>query len=106
MPSINDVMNGEGIPKEVVEDVSRETFQSESKGLSFLKVPCKDKPISDYLNNPLNKDSDEDFAQGLRMVDAFIGNTNLAILDGMGFIRYFIKKAKKKAVVEDGQSET
>lgn len=96
--NINDVMN-EDIN---IEDVSRETFDSEgSKKISFFKVPCIDKPISDYLNNPLNKGADEDFAQGLRGVDAFIGNTNLAILDLLGFVRYFIKKAKSKAVQDE-----
>lgn len=77
------------------ENVSRETL--EPRGLSFFKVKSLDKSLSEYMNHVLNKNADEDIAQGLRGVDAYIGNTDLAFLDLFGFVKYFLKKKKAKA---------
>lgn len=104
--NINDVMNNEGLSGETIESVSRETISETSKpNFSFFRVPSLDKPIEDYFNHPFNKESDEDLAQGLRGVEAYMGNTNLAIMDLFGLVKYILKKLPKRKVVEDEQSQ-
>ena len=75
-----------------------------SRGLSFFKVSSLDKPIEDYLNHPLNIAKDEDFGQGLRGIEAYLGNTNLAVIDLFGFVKYFLKNKSKKAEVKNVDS--
>lgn len=98
------------------ENVSRETNgdfgeipedHSPKKGLSIFRVEAVDKPISMYIDHPLNIAKDEDFGQGIRGVEAFVGNTNLAILDLLGFIKYLFKKSKPKVqeVEDEDQSQ-
>ena len=87
-------------------NVSRETMVEDmNHSVPFFKVQSLDKPIEDYFNHPLNKTNDEDLATGLRGVDAYLGNTNLAIIDLLHLVKYFFKKLPKKEVVEDGKSE-
>lgn len=103
--NINDVINDTKDFKDLsnemsdaMDNVSRETSNS---GLSFLKVPSLDKPIEDYLNHPFNKESDMDLAQGLRGIEAYMGNTNLAIMDLFGLVKYILKKLPKKKNEEE-----
>jgi hypothetical protein len=110
--NIDDVIR-ENNDKSKKTNVSRETLKEnysdevgESRGLPFYKVQSLDKPIEDYYNHALNKTNDEDLAIGLRGIDAYVGNTNLAIIDLMHLIKYLFKKLPKKEVVEDGKSES
>lgn len=77
-----------------------------SRGLSFFKVRSLDKPIEEYLNHPLNIAKDEDFGQGLRGLEAYLGNTNLAVIDLFGFVKYFLKNKPKKVEVENVDSQS
>lgn len=77
-----------------------------SRGLSFFKVQSLDKPIEEYLNHPLNIAKDEDFGQGLRGLEAYLGNTNLAVIDLFGFVKYFLKNKPKKVEVENVDSQS
>lgn len=81
-------------------DVSRETSEPNERRVfdlwGFLKKPPLDEPIEKYINNPINRNKDEDFAQGLRGVSALFGCVDLAILDLWGFIRYASKKRGEK----------
>jgi hypothetical protein len=102
--NINDVMERDGKDSVGLKDVSRETLKSESGGLHFLKVPSVDKPIEEYLNHPLNRARDEDLGHGLRGVEAYLGNTKLAIIDLLHLVKYLFKKIPKKELVQDGES--
>ena len=84
---------------ETSENVSRET--SDKPRFNFLRTASVDKPIESYLQHPLNKNNDEDFGRGLRGVDAFIGDTNLAVIDLLGFVKYIFKIKKKKVVSDE-----
>ena len=89
---------------ELNDNVSRETIYQEGSKRDvggIFRTPSLDKPIEEYMNHPLNKSNDEDLAQGLRGLDAFIGNTNLAVIDLLGFVKYLFKKMPKKEVAED-----
>lgn len=106
--NINDVMENDFENGNV--GVSRETFEEGVEHVSrpkinILKTPSLDKAIEEYLNHPFNKESDYDLAQGLRGIEAFLGNTNLAIIDLFGFVKYFSKKAKSKKVEVQNESD-
>lgn len=87
-------LNNEGFEETLVED------RPIKSGFSWLKTPALEKPLESYINHPLNRSKDEDFGQGIRGVEAFLGNTNLAIIDLFGFIKYFMKSRQGVKVNE------
>jgi hypothetical protein len=89
--NIENMMNSEQINSDIsIEETKKTNFNIFQK---ILNAPRVEKSLDEYLNHPLNINSDESISQMLRGMEGIFGNFDKAIFDIL--IGLFNKIAKK-----------